>query len=342
MSWGQIRGSRSSAYHGPGTNSAPTLVQKPWNHSGQNQPNKPYLNRIAKLAPDIDVLFYAVRTAGSCHEIMHHTVIRLCLMLLLPAGLGAEPLFDAHLHYNAADARQYNPQQIIAKLERNGIRHAVVSGTPAVHTASLYRQAPGRIVPLLGVYRSHADKTVWPDDATLPERIEAELNKGTWRGIGELHIFATDRHSPVFRRIIEIAAQRQLPLQIHGDPAVIDTVYDVSPSQPVVWAHAGTFPYPDLVADYLKRYPALMIDLSVRDDRIAPNGRISDDWYELFIRFPRRFMVGVDTFSLSRWQQFDARVATLRNWLGQLPDDVAKQLAYDNAAAFFGQSEHGR
>ena len=259
-------------------------------------------------------------------------------MVLLPASLSAGPLFDAHLHYNAADARQYSPQQIIAKLERSGIKHAVVTGTPASHTARLYRHAPGRIVPLLGVYRSHDDKIAWPNDATLPGRVEAELNKGGWRGIGELHISARDRHSPVFRRIIEIAAQRQLPLQIHGDPAVIDTVYDISPSQPVIWAHAGTFPYPDLVADYLQRYPALTVDLSVRDGRIAPNGRISDDWYELVIRFPDRFMVGVDTFSPARWHHFDDAVATIRNWLAHLPDDVAKQLAYDNAAAFFGKS----
>ena len=121
---------------------------------------------------------------------MHHIITRLCLMVLLPASLSAEPLFDAHLHYNAADAARYSPQQIIARLERNGIERAVVSGTPASHTASLYRQAPGRIVPLLGVYRSHDDKIAWPDDATLPERVEAELNLGPWRGIGELHIFA--------------------------------------------------------------------------------------------------------------------------------------------------------
>jgi hypothetical protein len=266
---------------------------------------------------------------------MQHTIRRFCLIALLPVSLSAEPLFDAHLHYNATDAAQYSPQQIIDKLERNGIEQAVVTGNPAAHPASLYRQAPRRIVPLLGVYRSHADKITWPNDATLPKRIEAELDKGRWRGIGELHIFAKDRHSPVFHRIIEIATQRRLPLQIHADPAVIDTLYDVSPSLPVIWAHAGTFPYPDLLADYLQRYPALSIDLSVRDERIAPDGQISDDWYVLFLRFPDRFMVGVDTFSLSRWQQFDAAVATVRRWLAQLPEDVAQRLAHDNAAAFF-------
>jgi predicted TIM-barrel fold metal-dependent hydrolase len=139
-----------------------------------------------------------------------------------------------------------------------------------------------------------------------------------------------------------MAAQRRLPLQLHADPAVIDTVYDIAPGLPVIWAHAGTFPYPDLVADYLQRYPALHVDLSVRDGRIAPDGTIDDDWYELFMRFPGRFMIGVDTFSLSRWQDFDNVVATIRHWLAQLPEDVATKLAYDNAAALFGKSGKGK
>ena len=146
----------------------------------------------------------------------------------------------------------------------------------------------------------------------------------------------------MFSRIVELAAQHKLPLQIHGDPAVIDTVYDIAPSQAVIWAHAGTFPYPDLIADYLQRYPTLAIDLSVRDDRIAPTGQISDDWYELFVRFPDRFMIGVDTYSSSRWHDFDAVVKRIRHWLKQLPDDIAKRLAYDNAAAFFYKTEDSK
>jgi len=265
---------------------------------------------------------------------MYH-IIRLCLIALLPASLTAGPLFDTHLHYNARDAAHYSPQQIIDKLDRNGIRHAIVTGTPASHTAELYRQAPDRIVPLLGVYRSHEDKISWSNDTSLPDRVKAELSTGIWHGVGELHIFAKDRHSPVFRQLIELARLHKLPLQIHADPAVIDIVYDIAPGQPVIWAHAGTFPYPDLIADYLKRYAKLRIDLSVRDERIAPNGQISDDWYELFVKYPDRFMIGVDTFSTSRWHDLDMAVATIRNWLAQLPEDVARRLANDNAMQFF-------
>jgi hypothetical protein len=83
----------------------------------------------------------------------------------------------------------------------------------------------------------------------------------------------------------------------------------------------------------------LYVDVSVRDGRIAPNGQISDDWYELFISFPDRFIVGVDTYSLSRWHDFDVAVTSIRLWLEQLPDDVATKLAYDNADLLFNQPQ---
>jgi hypothetical protein len=266
------------------------------------------------------------------------------LVLLLPGSLHADalfngPLFDGHLHYSKTDAQVFSPQDIITRLENNNIRYAVVSSTPASHAAALYRHAPDRIVPLLDVYHKDTDKSNWLTDAALPSYVEAELRKAHWQGIGELHIFASDRHSPVFRQLVLIASQRRLPLQIHGDPVVIDTVYDIAPQQQVIWAHAGTYPYPDLIADYLKRYPYLYVDLSMRDGRIAPDGQLDDSWYELFVAYPDRFMIGVDTYSLSRWQDFDTAVKTLRGWLAQLPDDTAARLSYGNAASLFGKNK---
>ena len=262
--------------------------------------------------------------------------------LLYPAGLSAGPLFDVHLHYNAAHATHYSRLQIMEILAQNDIRQAVVTSTPAHLAKQLYQQAPGRIVPLLGVYRSPDDKTSWHRDDALPARVEVELDNGGWRGIGELHLFAEDRHSPVFLRIIELAVQYKLPLLLHADPAVIDALYDVAPDQPVIWAHAGTFPYPDLIADYLERYPALRIDVSMRDERITSNGEITDAWYELFLTFPDRIMVGVDTFSASRWDDFGSAAALIRTWLARLPDEVASRLAYQNAAEFFDTATQGK
>jgi len=257
------------------------------------------------------------------------------LVLLFSLHLSAQPLFDSHLHYSAEDTRHFDPQAVLHLLDKNAIPYAAVIGVPSAHISRLYSLAPERIVPLLSVYRHRSDKSTWTKDITIIPYLEKQLEHGFWRGIGELHIFADDRHSQVFKKIIVLASTRQLPLLIHGDPAVIDTVYAIAPKQPVIWAHAGAFPYPDLVSDYLRRYSNLSIDVSMRDERIAPDGVINDDWYELFMTYPDRFMIGVDTYSTARWQRFTSAVETVRNWLDQLPDEVALQLAYVNAAKLY-------
>lgn len=257
-------------------------------------------------------------------------IIFLCCFQL-PAIAFAMPLFDVHLHYNETDAQLFSPQDVVSILKRNNVRYAVVTSRPPALAAQLYRQAGDMIIPMLGVYQTSEDKPRWFNDAQLPARIEAELKTGSWQAIGELHIFAAQRYQPVFKEIIQLAVDYRLPLNIHADPAVIDAVYEMAPGHPVIWAHAGTFPYPDLLANYLQRYPQLHIDLSVRDERIAPDGKLRDDWYDLLLQFPARFMVGVDTFSTGRWKRFDQVTAEIRNWLSQLPPDIAQQISFTNA-----------
>jgi len=253
-------------------------------------------------------------------------------LLFITAAHAERPLFDAHLHYNEADAHVFTPEQIVDILRHEHIRHAVVTSTPPQHAAILFEHAPQRIIPFLGIYRQAGDKQNWHQDGLLPDYVEQQLEDGLWRGIGELHIFAKHRHSPVLRRLVKLAARHDLPLLMHCDPAVIDTIYEIEPAVTVIWAHAGTYPYPDLLADYLHRYPRLYVDLSVRDNRIAPDGKqLADRWYNLFVQHPDRFLVGVDTFSTNRWREYGVVTRSIRSWLQQLPQDVAQRLAYHNA-----------
>lgn len=267
------------------------------------------------------------------------SLIRCLGLLFLSHALHAETLFDAHMHYDAEDAAHYSPQQILRILDDNNISRAAVTSTPPQLVKQLHRQAPERIVPLLGVYRNAGDKANWTQDGSLPERLEAALEAGGWRGIGELHLFAGDRHSPVFRRVVELAGAYRLPLLLHADPAVIDSLFEHAPDQTVIWAHAGAYPHPDLLDDYLRRYPALRVDLSVRDERIAPGGALRDDWFELFLDHPDRFMIGIDTYSLSRWQAYPQVAEKIRQWTKQLPADVAARLTSGNAAEVFYHAE---
>lgn len=272
------------------------------------------------------------------------TTRRLAVAVLCIGGLltgpaaAAPPLFDAHLHYNDEHARRYPPAQILRTLRENGVVRAVVTARPPEQALALYRQDPQRIIPLLGVYRDLAEKQTWMQDDGLPGRVEQALSDGPWRGVGELHIFAGQRRSPVFLRIVELATAHDLPLLMHCDPAVIDALFEHAPAATVVWAHAGAYPYPALLRDYLQRYPRLYIDLSVRDDRIAPDGELDADWELLLLEHPQRFLVGVDTFRTERWARFGEVAAIMRAWLAQLPTDVARLIARDNGERVFAPS----
>lgn len=255
---------------------------------------------------------------------------------LSAAASAAEPLFDAHLHYGAAEAAALAPEEVLERLARNGIDRAIVSSTPNDGSLALYEAAPERILPFISLYRDkNRDKRHWPRDASVIERLEGALENGTYRGIGEFHIFAEDRESEVFRRVVELAREHGLPMQIHGDPAIIDTAFAIAPESTIIWAHAGTKPRPALIEAYLERYPNLYVDTSVRDGRIAPEGRLARAWRRLFLAHPDRFLVGVDTFSPNRWSRVDEVVKEIRGWLAQLPEEVARQIARENGERLF-------
>lgn len=242
-----------------------------------------------------------------------------------------QPMIDTHLHYDIDDTKHYDPAQIITILDKHHIQQAVISSTPAELALTLHRHAPERILPFLGVYRSPSDKQDWPLDNGLPDRVRQALNEGAWRGLGELHIFAEQRHSPVFKQLVTIATAHKLPLLMHSDPAVIDSLFEHQPNATVIWAHAGAYPYPALLTDYLKRYPRLHIDLSVRDDRVAPDGQLDDAWSWLLMEHADRFLVGVDTYRTERWRDYGTTTKKIRQWLAQLPTDVAEQIRHVNA-----------
>jgi predicted TIM-barrel fold metal-dependent hydrolase len=245
-------------------------------------------------------------------------------------------MIDAHAHYSAPDAAALPPEAVLARLDAAGVERMVVTSSPPLLARDLYRRMPHRVIPLLGVYESDLHKGNWVWDAGLPARVEAALDDGEWAGIGELHLFARDAQQPVFAQLVQLAARHGLVLMIHGDVEVIERAFAIAPEVRVLWAHLGTEPQPEVLAAMLARYPdALWIDTSVRDERIAPEGTLIPAWRLLFERFPERFVVAVDTFSVNRWQHYEAVVAQIRNWVDPLPQPLRDNLLHDNAARLF-------
>lgn len=251
---------------------------------------------------------------------------------LLADSSSQRVIFDSHSHYGDEDVAAFSPQQIIEIFDRNQVKYALISSTPNSGTEALYKYAPERIVPFLGLYQTLRDKRDWMYDESVLKRIEQALDKGLYKGIGELHIFAKDRKSPVLKRIVEIAQERKLLLQVHGDPEIIDEIFSIAPKVTVLWAHLGTRPHPWVLRAKLKRYPKnLFIDTSVRDKQLLMTGGLTPMWKQLFIDYQDQFMVAIDTFSVNRWNTYDLVVKDIHDWLDDLPEEVSHKLAFENA-----------
>lgn len=53
--------------------------------------------------------------------------------------------------------------------------------------------------------------------------------------------------------------------------------------------------------------------------------------------YPDRFLHGTDTWTPGRFAEVAAHADVARQWLAQLPGEVAEKIAYKNAIALYGQ-----
>lgn len=261
----------------------------------------------------------------------------LLLALMSGAASAASPVFDAHLHYRPAMLETFDIADVSRSLASNNVQSALIMAPEGELIRRLQAGTQARIVPFLEMSRRLGRKMDWMYTEDLADRIATLLDASEvqWRGLGEFHIQAEDRFAPGFEALLDLAVARDLPVMIHGDPAVIDHAYAIQPEVRILWAHAGSYAYPPLVEDYLERHPRMDMDLSMRNPRINPDGQIDDAWFELFLNHPDRFMIGVDTFSASRWARFTEVMDQTRAWLDQLPADVARAIAFENAERLF-------
>jgi len=240
------------------------------------------------------------------------------------------PIVDTHLHYSENAWDGYSPSAVIAILDRAGVTRGFVSSTPDDGTVRLHQAAPDRVVPVLRPYRRGGELGSWHRDPSVVGYLEARLRRGIYRGIGEFHLSGSDARAPVVRQVADLAARHGLFLHCHCDAEAAEILMGSRPDLPVLWAHAGMSAGPDVVGALLDRWPRLLVELALRSD-VAPGGRLDHAWRALFLRHPDRFMVGTDTWIPSRWAELPGVHDWHRAWLRELPPDVARRLASDNA-----------
>jgi hypothetical protein len=283
----------------------------------------------------------------------------------LAVGLGAHaqvqpqppydgPLFDTHLHYNQeawdGNTGPYPPTEALARMQRNKVQAIIANSRPNAGTQTLAasretRAAGVTVVPFVRLYRNRDDYSNWFRDETIYEMVQTELARGTasgpYRGIGEFHLYdSANANGPVAKKLIALAERQKLAVLAHVDDVAIDLLMANAPSKGqslrLIWAHTGIGGTPiERVHALFERYPLLVGELSYRPGLTCGGGTLCPEWRALLLKYPDRFVIGSDTWVNQRWSAYDEIMRGYRTWLGELPADVARRIAWGNAAALF-------
>jgi predicted TIM-barrel fold metal-dependent hydrolase len=256
---------------------------------------------------------------------------------LVPAAARAAaplPIFDSHLHYSHDAWEQLPPKQAIAILRQAGLKGAMVSSSSDDGTQRLHAEAPDLVIPVLRPYRTRGEIGSWVRDESVVPYLEKRLATYRYVAIGEYHVYGADADMPVMRSVVGMAKARGLFLHSHSDADAVERQFRQDPSARILWAHSG-FDAPDKVRQMLKAHRQLWCDLAFRSDH-ASGGKVDPAWRALFTEFPDRFMVGTDTFTPERWHFVVEHANWSRQWLADLPADVAERIAWRNGETLFG------
>ena len=243
-------------------------------------------------------------------------------------------LFDAHLHYSADARQRFTIDEVLAILKEAGVRRALVSSTPDDGTIALYERAPEIVIPILRPYRGPGEIGSWTRDGTVVAYLTSRYRPGVHRGIGEFHLSPGEAALPVVRQVVAMAVREDLVLHAHADARAVEELLLIDEGARVLWAHAGMGESAASVGALVDRYPRLLVELALRSD-VAPGGQLDPQWRALFLRHPDRFMYGTDTWVPERWNAVVDSAESARTWLRELPEDVARAIAYENAERVF-------
>jgi hypothetical protein len=273
------------------------------------------------------------------------------LLAIVASGALAEPyagpLFDTHLHYNEEAFADHPVADVLARLQRSGVRAVVANsrpndGTLALAATPLAAAAGVTVVPFVRLYRNRADYTGWFADPSIETMVQQLLAAGTpagpFRGLGEFHLYASaNANGPVAARLMRLAQDKGLAVLAHVDDDAIDLLMRHAPRVRLIWAHTGIGGTPVArVRSLLLRYPTLMGELSYRPGLTDADGHLSAEWKALLGEFPQRFLIGSDTWINARWSGYEGLMVDARRWLGDLSPANARRVAWDNAAELFG------
>ena len=253
-----------------------------------------------------------------------------------PGEPGRYVLHDMHLHYDREVWKRLPPRQAIQYLRENNITRAVFSSTPARGTEMLYALAPELVIPFIRPYRTLDDVLDWHHKPELIDYIRAQAAKGVYRGFGEFHLwFKHLDGDSIVPSLMQIAAEHDWVISAHTDLETIEALIDMQPALPIVWAHCGFSVAAREIRALVEQHPTAYCDMSLYEELLDEDDNLTPPWKRLLEDHPERFMVGIDTYSLSRWGELSSHAELIQEWLRQLSPHAARLIAHGNVARLF-------
>lgn len=263
------------------------------------------------------------------------TIILAAMPFIANAGDSTAVIHDGHIHYDEDVWDTLPPADAIKMLKAENISRALVSATPTEGAEMLFRADPETVIPMLRPYKSWRHRYLWFNDPELKAYLLEHLARVSYLGFGEFHVFGEDADSIPIEEMIELARERKLALHPHTDLEGMRIFLQKAPDVVVIWAHGGfNVPVTTLQA-LLDEYPKLIIELSLREGMLDDEQQLTAQWQKFLVEYRTRFLVGMDTYKPSRWADLPEIAAESRDWLAQLPEDVAADIARNNLDRLF-------
>jgi predicted TIM-barrel fold metal-dependent hydrolase len=244
------------------------------------------------------------------------------------------PIFDAQVHYDQEAWSRISVEAIMNTAEELNVPWLLVGSIPNEGTWRLYSKDTNRVIPMLVPAFSREQRDNWHMDSQMLDYIKAELEQRPYRGLGELFLYSEQTETPVAKAVLQLAAKHRLVLHTRSDQKAISNIFTQQPTLRVLWAHAGIDVRPEQVSQLLNYYPRLWVEISHRRS-VAPGGKLDPKWRALMLRHPDRVLLGSGTYNSDYWHKFRTYMSEYRNWLKELPPNVAERIAYRNGLRLF-------
>ena len=259
------------------------------------------------------------------------------LPLRADANESAYSIHDGHIHYDQDVWETLPPDDAIQLLKQQNISRALVSATPTEGAEMLYRANPILVIPMLRPYKSWRHRYLWFNDPELKSYLLEHMERVPYRGFGEFHVFGQDADSIPMQEMIELARERKLALHPHTDLEGMRIILQKAADIVVIWAHGGFNVQVETLRELLDEYPMFYIELSLRECMLDEAQQLTPLWKNFLQDYQTRFLVGMDTYKPSRWADLPDIAAETRDWLEQLPENVAADISRNNLDRLFPQ-----